>query len=326
MAQWGRNDQGVTANSTTTKETSNGAPMGTYTLVKGDQVNRVDGANAHFGNTSSGSRASVDVNMYGNTTIGAFVSNKAVGVFAVNASMMSTVGGNVIFAYVTSGGSGYQTNTANFTPVVTNGGSGASINAVANTNSNAGKITSFNIVSPGAGYVTPPSLSNLPAPAAINITANTVGVVNNTLLLSTANSFWQVGDKLTYGVPTGNTAIPGLIGNSTYYVALANTTGIQLATALGGAVITLTPATTTPGQVHTVQGTTATGYVDVNTDNPTVAHSGWVLRNEGTGGRAGRVFYETLVAMGSIGMNTTSSTGVTGPANTVTSNTVDYYV
>lgn len=31
-----------------------------------------------------------------------------------------------------------------------------------------------------------------------------------------------------------------------------------------------------------------------------VAHAGWVLRTEGTGGRAGRVQYETLVAMSSI--------------------------
>lgn len=31
-----------------------------------------------------------------------------------------------------------------------------------------------------------------------------------------------------------------------------------------------------------------------------VAHAGWVVRTEGTGGRAGRVQYETLVAMGSI--------------------------
>ncbi len=32
----------------------------------------------------------------------------------------------------------------------------------------------------------------------------------------------------------------------------------------------------------------------------TVAHAGWNLRTEGTGGRAGRVTYETLVAMGSM--------------------------
>ena len=34
MPLWGRNDQAVTANSTTTNESSNGAPMGTWALVK----------------------------------------------------------------------------------------------------------------------------------------------------------------------------------------------------------------------------------------------------------------------------------------------------
>lgn len=34
--------------------------------------------------------------------------------------------------------------------------------------------------------------------------------------------------------------------------------------------------------------------------NTKVAHAGWNLRIEGTGGRAGRVRYETLVAMGSL--------------------------
>jgi len=31
-----------------------------------------------------------------------------------------------------------------------------------------------------------------------------------------------------------------------------------------------------------------------------VTHAGWVIRKEGSGGRAGRVQYETLVAMGSM--------------------------
>jgi hypothetical protein len=89
MPLWGRNDQSVTANSTTTKETTTGAPIGTWALVKGDQVNRVDGANAHFGNTSSGSRASVDVAMFGNTTSNSFLYNVAVGVFGYDAAETS---------------------------------------------------------------------------------------------------------------------------------------------------------------------------------------------------------------------------------------------
>ena len=34
--------------------------------------------------------------------------------------------------------------------------------------------------------------------------------------------------------------------------------------------------------------------------NTAGAHAGWVLRKEGTGGRAGRIHVETLVAMGSM--------------------------
>jgi hypothetical protein len=84
MAQWGRNDQAVTANSSTTVESSNGAPIGTYALVKGDQVSRVDGANAHFGNTSPGTRANTDVRMFNNVTPSAFLTGQAVGVFGVS--------------------------------------------------------------------------------------------------------------------------------------------------------------------------------------------------------------------------------------------------
>ena len=80
MPLWGRNDQSVTANSTTTKETSNGAPIGTYALVK-----RGGGANAHFGNTS-GTRAATDVAMFGNTTANAFITGVAVGVFGYDAN------------------------------------------------------------------------------------------------------------------------------------------------------------------------------------------------------------------------------------------------
>lgn len=32
-------------------------------------------------------------------------------------------------------------------------------------------------------------------------------------------------------------------------------------------------------------------------DNPGIAHSGWVLKKEGSGGRSGRTQYETLVAL-----------------------------
>ena len=328
MAQWGRNITGVTANSITTKETSTGAPIGTSALVKaGGEISsvRADGANAHFGNTSAGSRAGVDLTMFGNTTVGAFIRNKAVGVFAVNTTMMGISGGNIALTFVTTGGSGYQSN-ATVSLTVTNGGTSGVVNAFANTtagSSNAGRITSLNISTAGSGYITPPTIA-ISAPAAISLVANTVGVVaaSDFIKITTANSFWQIGDRFYYGVTSGNTAIAGLTGNTYYYISFANTTGIAVSSTKNGSNVDITDVrTTTPAESgHTITGDTATGYVDVNTDNPLVTHTGWVLRTEGTGGRAGRIHFETLVAMHSIGVNGTTSTGVYGTA-TVTSNT-----
>lgn len=42
-------------------------------------------------------------------------------------------------------------------------------------------------------------------------------------------------------------------------------------------------------------GQFAADYKEV-ASNPAIAHTGWILRREGTGGRAGRITYETLVA------------------------------
>jgi hypothetical protein len=40
--------------------------------------------------------------------------------------------------------------------------------------------------------------------------------------------------------------------------------------------------------------------VEETETNSKITHAGWTLRTEGTGGRAGRVFHETLVAMGTM--------------------------
>lgn len=320
MAQWGRNDQAVTANSITTKESSNGAPIGTSMLVKaggGNTSVRVDAANAHYGNTSAGSRAAVDSTMFGNTTQSAFIPGRAVGVFGVDAVEVGVNSGGLATAIVVSSGSGYGANAA-VTVAVVQGGSSGVVNAFANSTTLAGKITQLNISTAGSGYISPPNIT-IAAPAAINITANSVGFSNttDTIAVSTANSKWQVGDRLYYAVPTSNTPIAPLAGNTYYYISFANTTTIALTTAKGGANIDITDArTTATGEVHTIQGDTAVGDVTVGGGkNNGVAHSGWVLRTEGSGGRAGRVQYEVLVAMGSLGAQTGVQSGA-APATT----------
>lgn len=60
-----------------------------------------------------------------------------------------------------------------------------------------------------------------------------------------------------------------------------------------------------------IQNNVAIGQFAVDTNearaNPAIPHSGWVLRKEGTGLRAGRVTYEVLVATGSIAIATDGS-------------------
>lgn len=303
MAQWGKNDQAVTANSTTTVESTTGAPIGTYTAVKGDQVNRGGSANAHFGNTSSGSRASTDASMFGNVTMGAFMANVAVGVFGVDTTEASITTGNLAATYVTSGGTGYGANAVVTLTLAAGTTNATAINAYANSTTSAGRITVLNITAPGSTYATAPSLA-IAAPSNINITANSTGFSNSTnvLVVATANSKWQVGDRLYYGVPSSNTPISPLTGNTYYYVSFANTTTVALSATSGGANVDIVDTrTTNPGETHTITGDTATGYVIINGGkNVGITHAGWVIRREGQGGRAGRIQYETLVAMSSI--------------------------
>lgn len=309
MAQWGRNDQSVTANATTTVESSNGAPIGTNVLVKAGGQNtsvRVDGANAHYGNTSAGSRANVDVAMFGNTTLNAFIPGMAVGVFGLDATEMGLSSGSTNGIWrVTNAGSGYASNTA--AAITITFANGVTNTTVANSTVVLGRVTALTSNQAITGVSETPAIT-IAAPAAINITANSAGFSNttDTLVVSTANSKWQVGDRLYYSVPTSNTPIAPLTGNTYYYVSFANSSTIALAATAGGSNIDITDArTTASGETHTITGDTAAGLVIVTgAKRQGAAHAGWVLRTEGTGGRAGRVQYETLVAMGSLGAQT----------------------
>jgi hypothetical protein len=104
--------------------------------------------------------------------------------------------------------------------------------------------------------------------ASSNVTANTVGVVaaDDFIKIATANSRFTVGDRVYYAVPKSNTAITPLTGNAYYYVAFANTTGVKLATTLGGSAIDITDArTTNPAEVHTLTGIPIINFKSSNT-------------------------------------------------------------
>ena len=246
MAQWGRNDQAVTANSTTTKETSNGAPIGTWALVKGGSggsANVSMVANAHFGNTSAGSRAAVDVNMFNNVSPGVFVSGMAAGIFGVSAQEMANNTTN-----------SSKENPAHAGWVYRKAGTGPIVNVA--------------IIAGGGSY-------------------------NNT-------------DVMTIASPTAG-------GNATVVIGTNSTGGVTSLTI------------SNPGAGFLAVNATANISIANSTGGATAGSAGSFTAT--AGGRAGRVHNETLVAMGSLGSNTTSSTGVVGAADTVVDATSDntYY-
>lgn len=247
--------------------------------------------------------------LFGNTTVEAFNNNgvaskKAVGQFGLGVTEI-TVSGNVAVAQyvITNPGSGYAANAA-VTVANTSGGANtqAANSTVATSGANRGRVTAVTANVTISGYTSAPAVT-IAAPASINIVSNTAGFSNSAdaILISTANSKFQVGDKVYYGVPASNTAIAPLTGNTYYYVAAANTTAIKLAATPGGTAIDITDARNDASpETHTITGETATAKAVLTEVGYTkgAAHTGWVLRTVGTGGRAGRVQYETLVAMG----------------------------
>lgn len=87
-----------------------------------------------------------------------------------------------------------------------------------------------------------------------NVTANTTGVSNtaDTLLITSANTFMAVNDVVYYNVPAGNTAIPNLTANASYFVTFANSSAIALSTSLGGTNVNIAETRTGAGQVHQI--------------------------------------------------------------------------
>lgn len=185
MAQWGRNDQSVTANSSTTVESSSGAPIGTYTAVKAG-----GGANAHFGNTSAGSRAATDVSMFNNATPSAFLTGAAVGVFGVSATEVANTSSEKVAH------AGWNLRRAGTGPVVSavyaNSGTGYNNNDVLVVKSPvAGGNGKFNITTNATG-------------GAVTLTLNTAGFGFNLATIPTSN---LAITNATGGSAAGNTTV-----------------------------------------------------------------------------------------------------------------------
>ena len=238
--------------------------------------------------------------LFGNTTVEAFNNNgvamkKAVGQFGLDATEIRVSGNAAVQQYIiTFAGSGYAANAA-VTVANTTGGSNTQ---AANSTATGGRVTAVTANVVISGYSAAPAVT-IAAPGAQSFNANSA-VTNATdaIAISTANSIFLAGDKVTYTVAAGNTALTNLTSGTAYYIKTSNSTAVTLTTVPNGDTIDLTKGLTETG--HSLTGETATAVAELTETGYTkgAAHTGWVLRTVGTGGRAGRTQYETLVAFG----------------------------
>jgi hypothetical protein len=260
--------------------------------------NTDDAANSVLWATTAVNKTPNTVNqtaLFGNTTVGAFVAGEAVGQFGLDATEIRVSGNAAVQQYIiTNAGSGYAANAAVSVANTTGGANTLAANSTVAT----GRVTAVTANATISGYTSAPAVT-IAAPAARSFNANSA-VTNATdaIAITTANSFFLAGDKVTYTVATGNTALTNLVSGTDYFIKTSNTTAVTLATAPNGDTIDLTKGLTETG--HSLTGETATAVAVLTEVGYTkgAAHTGWVLRTVGTGGRAGRVQYETLVAMG----------------------------
>ena len=184
--------------------------------------------------------------------------------------------------------------------------------ATATATVTTGKVTSIAIASVGSAYTSAPA-TTLAAPATETIDASDAAVcvlADNEFVVSSAfYAVVETGDAVTYA-DGGGTAVTGLTDATGYFIIKSGTSNrVGLATtnarALSGTNIVFTVVGV--GTAHTLIGTTPTATATLGMGSPgttvgasEVGHIGWVKKTIGTGGRAGRVQYETLVAASSI--------------------------
>jgi hypothetical protein len=224
-------------------------------------------------------------------------------IYGMDTTEGQVANGAVREVVITNPGSGYNSNAA----IAWTGGVGNTVavaDAANNTSNGAiitlGRVTSVRTANVGAGFTIGP-VATVSAPALIIFNGNTaVSATNDTITITSANSRFSVGDPVTYAGNSASTPA-GLVDSTKYFVSFANTTVLALAATAGGANLDIAKASgdTTSAAGATLQGDTAT-VVAVLSGVHHSAHAGWVRRTVGTGGRAGRVTHETLVAMGSI--------------------------
>ena len=218
--------------------------------------------------------------------------------YGMDTTEIGAGGDNVVSVAVATGGTRYVE-----APGVTFSGGGGS-SAAATATISGGAVTAVTVTTVGSSYTSAPTVT---IPKA-RLTVATSGVNTTSETITYAAHGLNNDDTVTYN-NGGGTSITGLTSGNQYYVVNKATNTFQLSLTSGGSAINLT-GTGNNAQYFIIDASTAATAVAALGEGAVggAAHAGWNLRTVGTGGRAGRVHYETLVAMGSMSSDASDDT------------------
>ena len=174
--------------------------------------------------------------------------------------------------------------------------------ATATASVSGGVVSGITVSAVGSDYQAAPSV--------------TVEVPKMTILQSAVNAGTNVitfaghglsdTDQITYNQVGGGTLMTNVANAQTVFVRDKTDDTFKIAATSGGTAINIGVGHDAQTFTIVTGATQATAVanlglgVDGDNDSREIAHVGWVKKTVGTGGRAGRVHYETLVAASSI--------------------------
>jgi hypothetical protein len=212
--------------------------------------------------------------------------------YGISATEIKAGGDNVVSVAIGSAGARYiATDNSSTLPTVSfSGGGGSSAAASVTISSNA--IATITLSNGGSSYTSAPTV-------AITKPRRTIATGSMATTVTYTGHLLVAGDVVVYQNGGGASAT-GLTSGTTYYVIATGLTAnaFQVSATSGGSAVTIS-GTGNNAQYFELQGTSdaATALATLGSGSHAVmANPGWVRRTVGTGGRAGRVQYEVLVA------------------------------
>jgi len=213
-------------------------------------------------------------------------------VYGVDTTEATAGGDNVSAVSVASAGTLYVE-----APTVTFSGGGGS-SAAATATISGGAVTAITVTNTGTAYTSVPTVT---IPKA-RVTIPTSGITTATDTIAYTAHGLVATDAVVYN-NGGGTSATGLTSGTTYYVIASGLTAnaFKVSATSGGSTVDITGTGNNAQYFEKVASTAATAVAALGDSAVGGSqHAGWVRRTVGTGGRAGRVQYETLVAMGSM--------------------------